>query len=64
MAAELSLEAATNGGAVKPRNARQGLPVVAAPGYTLYYLWVMAGQGRALAPYLDPWHAWIQTAEQ
>jgi len=39
-------------------------PVVAAPGYTLYYLWVMAGQGRALAPYLDPWHAWIQTAEQ
>ena len=29
-------------------------PVVAAPGYALYYLWVMAGEGRALAPYLDP----------
>lgn len=36
-------------------------PVVAAPGYALYYLWVMAGQGRDLAPYLDPRHAWIQT---
>jgi 5-deoxy-glucuronate isomerase len=39
-------------------------PVVAAPGYALYYLWVMAGAGRALAPYLDPRHAWIQTASQ
>jgi 5-deoxy-glucuronate isomerase len=35
-------------------------PVVAAPGYSLYYLWVMAGEGRELAPYLDPRHAWVQ----
>jgi 5-deoxy-glucuronate isomerase len=35
-------------------------PVVAAPGYALYYLWVMAGEGRELAPYLDPRHAWVQ----
>jgi 5-deoxy-glucuronate isomerase len=35
-------------------------PVVAAPGYSLYYLWVMAGEGRALAPYFDPRHAWVQ----
>jgi 5-deoxy-glucuronate isomerase len=35
-------------------------PVVAAPGYELYYLWVMAGEGRELAPYLDPRHAWVQ----
>jgi 5-deoxy-glucuronate isomerase len=36
-------------------------PVVAAPGYRLYYLWVMAGQGREMIPYLDPRHAWVQT---
>jgi 5-deoxy-glucuronate isomerase len=36
-------------------------PVVAAPGYRLYYLWVMAGRGREMAPYLDPKHAWVQT---
>ncbi len=35
-------------------------PVVAAPGYALYYLWVMAGQGRQMVPYLDPQHAWVQ----
>lgn len=35
-------------------------PVVAAPGYRLYYLWVMAGQGREMVPYLDPRHAWVQ----
>jgi 5-deoxy-glucuronate isomerase len=34
-------------------------PVVAAPGYALYYLWVMAGEGRELAPYLDPQHSWV-----
>jgi len=34
-------------------------PVVAAPGYTLYYLWVMAGVGRAMHPHLDPRHAWV-----
>lgn len=35
-------------------------PVVAAPGYSLYYLWVMAGEGRMLAPYFDPTHEWVQ----
>ena len=35
-------------------------PVVAAPGYTLYYLWVMAGEGRQLAPFFDARHAWVQ----
>jgi 5-deoxy-glucuronate isomerase len=35
-------------------------PVVAASGYTLYYLWVMAGDGRVMVPYLDPAHAWVQ----
>ncbi len=35
-------------------------PVVAAPGYALYYLWVMAGEGREMAPYFEPRHAWVQ----
>ena len=35
-------------------------PVVAAPGYSLYYYWVMAGQGRVMIPYFDPKHAWVQ----
>jgi 5-deoxy-glucuronate isomerase len=35
-------------------------PVVVAPGYELYYLWVMAGDGRRLAPYFDPLHSWVQ----
>lgn len=35
-------------------------PVVAAPGYALYYLWVMAGEGRQLSPFYDPRHAWVQ----
>jgi 5-deoxy-glucuronate isomerase len=35
-------------------------PVVAASGYTLYYLWAMAGEGREMMPYLDPAHAWVQ----
>ena len=38
-------------------------PVVAAPGYELYYLWVMAGEGRELAPYFDPLHAWLQAED-
>jgi len=36
-------------------------PVVAAPGYRLCYLWVMAGEGRQMIPFLDPEHAWVQT---
>ena len=35
-------------------------PVVAAPGYALYYLWIMAGQGREMAPHFDTSHAWVQ----
>ncbi len=35
-------------------------PVVGAPGYSLYYLWVMAGNGRQMIPALDPQHAWVQ----
>ncbi len=35
-------------------------PVAAASGYELYYLWVMAGEGRVMMPYLDPAHAWVQ----
>ena len=38
-------------------------PVAAAPGYELYYLWVMAGEGRELAPYFDPQHAWVQAED-
>jgi 5-deoxy-glucuronate isomerase len=37
-------------------------PVVAASGYSLYYLWVMAGEGRVMIPHLDPAHAWIKDA--
>jgi 5-deoxy-glucuronate isomerase len=35
-------------------------PVVAAPGYRLYYLWAMAGAGRQMIPRFDPAHAWVQ----
>jgi 5-deoxy-glucuronate isomerase len=35
-------------------------PVVAASGYSLYYLWVMAGEGREMMPYMDPAHVWVQ----
>jgi 5-deoxy-glucuronate isomerase len=35
-------------------------PVVAASGYSLYYLWVMAGEGRVMIPYMDPAHVWVQ----
>ncbi len=34
-------------------------PVVAAPGYRLYYLWFLAGEGRELHPNEDPAHAWV-----
>ncbi len=37
-------------------------PVSAAPGYRLYYLWVMAGDGRRLRPFDDPVHAWVKSA--
>lgn len=35
-------------------------PVSAAPGYRLYYLWIMAGEGRSLLPNDDPVHAWVK----
>ena len=35
-------------------------PLVAAPGYSLYYLWVMAGDGRQMIPHFDPAYAWVQ----
>jgi 5-deoxy-glucuronate isomerase len=34
-------------------------PVSSPPGYTLYYLWAMAGDQRQLALYEDPAHRWI-----
>lgn len=34
-------------------------PVVGAAGYRLYYLWALAGDGRALHPREDPVHSWI-----
>lgn len=36
-------------------------PVVAAPGYSLYYLWCLAGRGRELRWKTDPAHAWIES---
>ena len=38
-------------------------PVAAAPGYQLYYLWILAGKTRVLQPFDDPQHAWIKGAE-
>ncbi|MBM3215259.1 5-deoxy-glucuronate isomerase [Candidatus Poribacteria bacterium] len=35
-------------------------PVAAAPGYELYYLWMLAGDRRKLIPYDDPQHAWVK----
>jgi 5-deoxy-glucuronate isomerase len=35
-------------------------PVVAAAGYELYYLWMLAGEGRELVPFFDRQHAWVQ----
>jgi 5-deoxy-glucuronate isomerase len=37
-------------------------PVVAAPGYGLYYLWCLAGVGRELRWAPDPDHSWVDTA--
>ena len=36
-------------------------PVVAAPGYSLYYLWVLAGEKREMKLRNDPEHEWINT---
>jgi len=35
-------------------------PVINAPGYTMYYLWIMAGQNhRKFLSVIDPDHKWI-----
>jgi len=34
-------------------------PVVVAPGYTMYYLWVMAGKNRRFLSRIDPDHRWL-----
>ena len=34
-------------------------PVVAMPGYDLYYLWVLAGKKRKLMPNTDPRYRWL-----
>jgi 5-deoxy-glucuronate isomerase len=34
-------------------------PVVASPGYSLYYLWVLVGEKRILKPSFDPTYKWI-----
>ena len=35
-------------------------PVAAAGGYKVYYLWILAGRQRVLAPCDDPAHAWVK----
>ncbi|MFL5883904.1 MAG: 5-deoxy-glucuronate isomerase [Thermoleophilaceae bacterium] len=37
-------------------------PVVAGPGYSLYYLWGLAGRGRELLWNPDPDHAWVDVS--
>lgn len=39
-------------------------PVAAAPGYALYYLWMLAGDNRVMKPNDDPQHAWVKTLER
>ena len=34
-------------------------PVVAAPGHSLYYLWILAGEERAMRVYIDPRYRWM-----
>ncbi|MBI5468547.1 MAG: 5-deoxy-glucuronate isomerase [Deltaproteobacteria bacterium] len=35
-------------------------PVSAMPGYRLYYLWFLAGEGRTLMPKTDPRYKWLE----
>lgn len=39
-------------------------PVVAAPGYQLYYLWILAGNIRESIMYDDPEHKWLKAVEK
>jgi len=34
-------------------------PLVSAPGYRLYELWAMAGDGHVIRSSMDPDHAWV-----
>ncbi len=34
-------------------------PVVAAPGHNLYYLWILAGEERAMRVFIDPRYRWL-----
>ncbi|MDD5677666.1 MAG: 5-deoxy-glucuronate isomerase [Kiritimatiellae bacterium] len=34
-------------------------PVACAPGYSMYYLWIMTGNNRRFLSYKDPAHAWV-----
>ena len=36
-------------------------PLVAAPGHDLYYLWILAGEQRAMRVYVDPRYRWVTT---
>jgi len=38
-------------------------PVVAAPGYAMHYLAILAGDQRVMLPRDDPAHAWLKDAE-
>jgi 5-deoxy-glucuronate isomerase len=39
-------------------------PVVAAPGHRLYYLWILAGEQRAMRVYVDPRYRWVSEPEK
>lgn len=39
-------------------------PVAAAPGYRVYYLWMLAGPERVMRPRDDPAHTWVHTLEK
>jgi 5-deoxy-glucuronate isomerase len=36
-------------------------PVASAPGYLLYYLWMLAGEERVMRPCEDPAHSWVSS---
>lgn len=38
-------------------------PAVAAPGYSMYYLWILAGDTQLMQPFDDPAHAWVKGVE-
>jgi len=39
-------------------------PVAAAPGYQLYYLWILAGETRIMRPRDNPDHKWLRAVEE